>query len=159
MTKKRGRKPKPAALKLIEGNRGKRPIEPEIDAPPVNDLTCPEHLTGYAAEAWNYYAPKLKPLKLLSELDVQALIALCRAFQRWRQAEDQLDTLGDDWIIETTKGTKQISPLVRESRQLSKTFFDYLSSFGLTPAARAGLKIDLPTGGEGNNGRFEGILD
>lgn len=47
----RGRKPKPAIVKEITGNPGKRPIQPEVfvDGKPVK----PEWLIGRGADIWN----------------------------------------------------------------------------------------------------------
>lgn len=41
---KTGRKPKPSALKRLEGNPGKRPLNELEPIPPVIGLTCPKHL-------------------------------------------------------------------------------------------------------------------
>ena len=40
----RGRKPKPTALKLLEGNPGKRPINEHEPVPPKGTVKCPTWL-------------------------------------------------------------------------------------------------------------------
>ncbi len=44
---RRGRKPKPTRLKLLQGNPGKRPIERDALEPPVEIPPCPEHLNPH----------------------------------------------------------------------------------------------------------------
>jgi hypothetical protein len=52
----RGRKPKAAHLRAIEGNPGRREIPPE--GPEVKGrLVKPKFLTGRPAEIWKQYAP------------------------------------------------------------------------------------------------------
>ena len=40
----RGRKPKPTALKLLEGNPGKRPLNEHEPIPPTGKIRCPSWL-------------------------------------------------------------------------------------------------------------------
>ena len=40
----RGRKPKPTALKVLEGNPGKRPLNDREPVPPKGTLKCPAWL-------------------------------------------------------------------------------------------------------------------
>ena len=40
----RGRKPKPTALKVLEGNPGKRPLNDHEPIPPKGELKCPSWL-------------------------------------------------------------------------------------------------------------------
>jgi len=48
----RGRKPKPTQLKLLEGNRGHRPINGAEPKPPGAQPTCPTHLSPTAKAEW-----------------------------------------------------------------------------------------------------------
>lgn len=69
----RGRKPKPAHLRMIEGNPGKRPLprnEPQV----TGDLRDPpEWMTEEQQEGWRY-AIAHAPLGLLKRLDRSALV-------------------------------------------------------------------------------------
>jgi len=53
----RGRKPKPAVIKLLEGNPGKRPIPPEVEA--TGEPFMVELLEGKALEWWDRNIPQL----------------------------------------------------------------------------------------------------
>jgi phage terminase small subunit len=73
----RGRKPKPTALKLIEGNPGKRPLnagEPRLG---VAVPTCPAHLCPSAKAEWKRLARQMHTLRIITELDRSALAAYC----------------------------------------------------------------------------------
>ena len=48
----RGRKPKPTALKALEGNPGKRPLNEHEPVPPKATLRCPAWLEAEAKKEW-----------------------------------------------------------------------------------------------------------
>ena len=59
----RGRKPKPTALKLIDGNPGKRPINAhEPTATGGGKPTCPSHLSPTAKSEWKRISGTLHEL-------------------------------------------------------------------------------------------------
>ena len=68
----RGRKPKPLALKVLEGYRADRTnfAEPKI---PAGSTVAPEWLTGHALNHWNELAPVLSKAGMLTEADRFAL--------------------------------------------------------------------------------------
>ena len=79
----RGPMPKPAALRLLEGNAGKRPlnltdgINPKIEIP-----APPKHLGREARKEWKRITPLLEDLGLISGLDRTALALYCQAAGR-----------------------------------------------------------------------------
>ena len=52
----RGRKPKPTALKVLEGNPGKRPLNDREPVPPKGTLKCPAWLLPEAKKEWKRLA-------------------------------------------------------------------------------------------------------
>ena len=48
----RGRKPKPTAIKVLEGNPGKRPLNEHEPAPPKANIKCPTWLLPEAKKEW-----------------------------------------------------------------------------------------------------------
>jgi hypothetical protein len=69
----RGRKPRPARLKALTGNPGKRPLngnEPQAE-PEIPE--CPAELGPLAHKEWDRLAAQLAPLRLLTQLDRAAL--------------------------------------------------------------------------------------
>ncbi len=107
---KPGTKPKPTHLKLIEGNRGKRPLNSK-EARTIPSLpAAPPHLTADALEEWNRVADQLHRIGLLSEVDRAALAAYAQAYGRWVQAERAIakmaekDQLTGGLMIKTSNG-------------------------------------------------------
>jgi P27 family predicted phage terminase small subunit len=90
-----GPPPEHPHLRLLKGNPGKRP--PRNPPEPARNEQCPEppeHLTGYAREAWLHLAPELHRLNLLTVLDVGPFSAYCCAYAHWKQAEETLQRSG-----------------------------------------------------------------
>ena len=75
----RGRKPKPSALKMFEGNPGKRPLKQTEPNPTVETKECPVHLNDEAQAEWNRITPDLHTLGLVARVDRAALAAYCQA--------------------------------------------------------------------------------
>ena len=86
----RGRKPKPTALKLLEGNPGRRPIRGGEPQPPRNQPTCPAHLSPTAKAEWKRLAQSLNKMGLLTQVDRAVFSAYCQAYGRWVEAERKL---------------------------------------------------------------------
>ena len=77
-----GRKPKPAKLHLLHGNKHK-----VKDSTPILDSAIPDmpdFLSEEAIEEWNLMAPELDAIGLLSTIDKAALAAYCQAYGGWR---------------------------------------------------------------------------
>ena len=60
-----GRKPKPTALKLLEGDRGKgrRPINEHEPIPPRGGVKCPPWLLPEAKKEWKRLAASLEAIR------------------------------------------------------------------------------------------------
>ena len=70
----RGTKPKSAALRLIQGNAGHRPL-PAADIAPPGKLKCPAHLTKEQRAAWRQF---IAPATWLTPADVPlAVVFAC----------------------------------------------------------------------------------
>lgn len=76
----RGPKPKPAALKILAGNPGKRPIAAGKSQGIAKGVPPrPPELTGVAAEEWDRIAGELHAAGLLAVTDGAILTAFCFA--------------------------------------------------------------------------------
>jgi len=132
----RGRKPKPAHLKVIEGNRGRRPIRKEIQPEPI----CPPPPAFLGTEAkreWRRIAPALCALRILSLLDIAALGAYCSSYGLWSQATDALAK--EELIAKSAKGNSMANILIGISNKAAADMVRYAAEFGMTPSARARL--------------------
>lgn len=157
----RGRKPKPAHLKLVEGNPGKRALKQEVQ-PDSGDLPEPPAFLSADAQAeWRRVSLELHRLGMLTMLDVSTLGAYCQAFGRWIQAERAIakmaekDQLTGGLMIKTSNGNAIQNPLVGTANKAASDMVRYASEFGLTPAARARLAIG-PI--EKPKSKFDGLL-
>ena len=131
----RGRKPKPTALKILEGNPGKRPLNENEPIPPKGGVKCPSWLEPEAKKEWKRLAPSLEAMGVLTQVDLTAFAGYCQAYARWREAEEFLTQHGS--IFKTPSGYVQQVPQVSIAQQNLKIMQSFCSEFGLTPATRA----------------------
>ena len=95
----KGRKPKPTAIKMLEGNPGKRPLN-MLEPTPENKMpTCPDWLEDEAKAEWDRLAVPLFNLKILTELDMAPFALYCQAYARWKEAEEFISQHGS--IVKT----------------------------------------------------------
>lgn len=146
----RGRKPTPTHLKLIKGNPGKRPINPNEPKPELARPLPPPHLNDDAKVEWGRVIDRLFDLGLMTDLDRAALGAYCQAYGRWSQAERALlkmaesDQLTGALMIKTKNGNAIQNPLVGTANHAMSEMMRYASEFGMTPSART--RIDASFG-------------
>lgn len=139
-----GRKPKPVALKRLEGNRGKRvlPEEDDVLPLPANIPAPPEELGALGKKKWAQIAPQLYALGLLRSLDVDALGLYCELYERRVKAEAMIKRLG--MTSKTPNGYRMLNPLMRLSAQCLKDMKSILTEFGMTPSSRRGITAHIP---------------
>jgi len=134
-----GRKPKPTALKRLEGNPGKRPLneqEPEFrrEIP-----YCPRHLSPVAKREWHRIVKELHSAGLLTVVDRAPLAAYCQLYARWVKAEKELETAS--LVITTEKGFALPNPLVGIANGALEGMRKFLIEFGMTPSSRSRLHV------------------
>lgn len=151
----RGRKPKPTALKALEGNPGKRPLNEHEPVPPKGTIRCPAWLEAEAKKEWKRLAPSLEAMGVLTAVDITAFAGYCQAYARWKEAEEFISKHGS--IFQTPSGYVQQVPQVSIAQQNLKIMQSFCSEFGLTPATRSRI-----IAGSGNDGDaddpMEGLL-
>ncbi|GIW48995.1 MAG: terminase [Caloramator sp.] len=131
----RGRKPKPTALKVIEGNPGKRPLNKAEPKPENKAPKCPSWLEKEAKKEWRRMSKVLETLGILTEVDAAAFAGYCQAYARWKEAEEFLSKHGT--IFKTPSGYIQQVPQVSIAQTYLKIMKDFCSEFGLTPSSRS----------------------
>lgn len=145
----RGRKPKPTALKILEGNPGKRPLNEHEPVPPKAVIKCPMWLEPEAKKEWRRLAPALESMGILTTVDITAFAGYCQAYARWKEAEEFISQHGS--IFQTPSGYVQQVPQVSIAQQNLKIMQSFCSEFGLTPATRSRIIA--------NAGMDDGISD
>lgn len=147
----KGRKPDPTVIRLVKGNRQKKPL-PKNEPKPVmpEQLMEPKCFLGEDAEAvmtpttervWEHIAPELHSAGILTRLDYPAAIAMCRYLADW---------IDDLRIIQKTgrwgrgeDGKLYLIPMVRAARQSFELAASLMSSFGMTPSDRTRVHVAL----------------
>ena len=120
----RGRKPKPTAMKELEGNPGKHPLNTSEPKPTKKAPACPKWL----------------------EVDMAAFAGYCQAYARWKEAEEFITQHGS--IVKTPSGYWQQVPQVSIAQTYLKIMNRFAEQFGLTPSSRS--RIIASDGGPAN---------
>lgn len=133
----RGRKPKPTAIKELEGNPGKRQLNKDEPKPERKAPKCPSWLDNEAKKEWRRTAKKLEQLGVLTEVDMAAFAGYCQAYARWKEAEEFISKHGA--IVKTPSGYWQQVPQVSIAQTYLKIMNRFCEQFGLTPSSRSRL--------------------
>lgn len=133
----RGRKPKPTALKRLAGNPGKRPLndnEPEFTL--ITDIEPPTWLSDKAIIMWETVMPELLRNKVLTVADIHNVEVFCMAYNRWRQAEDDIKVNG---VTITNENTTIKNPAVTVVNEATTQMMKFGALLGLDPSSRQRL--------------------
>lgn len=149
---KRGRKPKPTAVKNLQGNPGKRAL-PKNEIQPDDDLPKLPYGIPWteARKFWKQNAEALNRVGLLSKVDGPAYLMMSIHYAVALEAARQLgkghiEEEGGGLVVDGARGGLVKNPLTTILNQNSQMFRRYATEFGMTPSARAG-KTD-PNEGE-----------
>jgi len=147
------RPPKPRALKEAAGTLRRdrdvtNPIEVEPGEPPM-----PDYLGDDARECWEFYAPMLVRLRVMSEADWGQFVRMCQAWGRIRECEKKIAEKG--YTFTTEKGYEMQVPEVGIMHNAEEKFHRLAGRFGLDPASRSKVGA-LPGGNTGN--KFLGLV-
>ena len=140
----RGRRPKPRRLKVLTGNPGKRPLNPDEPRPQPATPECPVELGPVARQEWDRMVGELAPLRMLTHLDRAALAAYCGAYALWAEATEAIQKYGS--MVKSPSGYPIQSPYVSIANRQTEIMMRIASEFGLTPASRS--RISAPGDGE-----------
>lgn len=156
----RGRKPKPTAVKKMEGNPGKRALNKKEPRPAVGIPPCPDRLSGRAREIYNSAAEHTARMGVLTVADGLALEMLSMAADEYFSARDLLVEQAERLTPEipgvavsikdgmTYKSVTMTGEIIRShpaTALMSDAFrrtVRMLNEFGLTPSSRSRLQGD-----------------
>jgi len=139
---KRGGIPKPTALKILEGNPGKRPLN-KREPKPRGRPQCPAWLPREAKNEWKRMSTELERLGLLTSVDRAAFASYCLAWDRLINAEKVLQEQGLVMSFPRDDGTEYLQqrPEVSISNKAMIQIRAFCVEFGLTPASRARMQL------------------
>lgn len=158
-----GRPPKPTKLKILTGNPGGRPLNDQEPQPLRVMPDCPKRLRAREKKIWQHIAAKLFDCRLLTQIDDIALATFCEYYAEYCLLSNRVKREGQmvkvKWGTETIlakdprtgKDVQMEVPHYEEQRSQVANARDnawnqaqkILSSFGMDPAARSRLKVEL----------------
>lgn len=156
----RGRKPIPTHLKLVTGNRGRRPVNEGEPKPALLMPSVPPHLSDVAKVEWGRVSNELFELGLLSRIDRSQLAAYCECYALWVEASQMVAKLGQvvktpaktitrkkrDGTVETetTGGYPMPNPFLAIRNKQLELMHKFAVEFGMTPSARSRVNVNPP---------------
>jgi P27 family predicted phage terminase small subunit len=139
----RGRRPKPTRLKVLTGNPGRRPLNPDEPQPELQAPDCPAELGPVAKREWDRLVVELAKLNLLTNLDRAALAAYCGAYALWAEATQAIQKFGT--MVKSPSGYPIQSPYVAIANRQAEIMMRISSEFGFTPGSRSRISAPSPT--------------
>jgi P27 family predicted phage terminase small subunit len=144
---KPGTKPKPSALRVLQGKVGhSRPINRSEPKPDRGVPVMPAAVARlpYAKAEWDDLVPELHRLGLLTRIDRAALTAYCISYHRWLECEDFVFEHGAVMTLRNDKGeVRWVQPVPQAGLGLKhlEKCRQFLVEFGLTPSSRSRLSV------------------
>ena len=132
----KGRIPKPSTIKLLEGNRGHRPIPKDVK-PDDRIPKMPAYLAPLAKTWWRKNVPALAAIGMLSSIDATALEAMASSYAIVVTAEEALAK--DGHYVTCANGVLKAHPALSILRQAYDTYRRFCCEFGMTPSSRSRL--------------------
>jgi P27 family predicted phage terminase small subunit len=135
---RRGPAPTPTKLKLI---RGAHPYRVNLDEPVPLALAIerPEWLSDLASLEWDRVAPHLVAMGVVTDADVSGLAVYCEAVARWRRL---VELVVASPPVVGRKGAMVKNPVYAQVRDAAAEVRVWAREFGLTPSARAGIRVE-----------------
>lgn len=156
----KGRKPKPLAVQIAEGDpskRGKKKLREaqSLEIQAERGLpACPSHLNGRARETYEFFQAELEKMGLDRRPDVVMLEGAATAYALAVQADQAIETEGlmlKTPILDREGGVVghdiDIHPAVRVRDKAWATVRAFCSEFGLSPVSRMRLPQQQPDDG------------
>ena len=133
---------KSASLRLVEGNRGHRPI-PKNPQPALVMPRCPQWLSPIAKTEWKRIGPALFKLQLLHREDMAAFASYCENYAILTQCTNHIKKKGGyAKYLEDTNS--QTAPHLAAQNKAFDKVRAFAREFGMTPDARGRIDIKKP---------------
>lgn len=174
MPRGQGRKPKPTRFKVIDGERHRDRLnenepQPEITIP-IIPVQLKKTMSKIAKQEWNRIAPQLESLGILSDIDMTALVAYCKAYAEYIDAENMLKEKGPLYKAggetRTTRHADGSETTVRKGGSITTSPYmwirnkaldqmrQFLLEFGMTPSSRSKVSAERKVNKDKGIGRF-----
>lgn len=161
----RGPRPKPTALKVLEGNPGKQKLnkdEPVFTSP----KKTPSPYTWLLKEAkkeWKNLAPTLIAMGVLTDVDLDAFAAMCQNYAYYVEVDRKITKMGKEaegvyLLQQAESGYLSPHPLLSLRTKYYETWRKSLSDFGLTPATRSRITSGQESGTHAHDDDIASLL-
>lgn len=157
----KGRKPKPTALQIAEGDPRKKGKSKLSDAA-RNEIQaqrglpdCPEHLQGMERKIWTFWVEQLELMDIDRRPDAVMLEGACVNYARAVAADDEVEDRGlivEEPILNKDGdevGSKlKANPAVAISAKAWTLVKGFCSEFGFSPVSRGRIHNEAPKDGK-----------
>lgn len=148
-----GKNKKPTAVKLAEGNRGKRKLNTREPKAFPGEPAIPQHLTDAGRKVWPMVCAGLNESGVLYKTDGLAIAALCSSLVLFAQADAAVAKYGlvtvtplsDKNGVDTGVVVLRTNPACRVRSDALRHLRSLWQAFGLDPASRSGVQGAPPT--------------
>ena len=139
---KRGPKPKPTALKLIDGERKDRINRNEPKPLMLSEYNPTVEMGAEMEQIFHDYVKKLSRQRIMTENDVDLLSVYVREFCWYRHYMMMIEREGS--ILENDKGNKYEHPACNLANKHLKNVIQIAPHFGFSPSTRSRIAVIEP---------------
>jgi len=141
-----GPKPKPTALKLVEGNRGHQKLPANEPKPRPITPEKPPYLGKIAAKRWDALLPELETAGVLTVVDGDILACYCTAYQDVCELTKDVAEHGRTYGIGTNgaQSTRPEAVLLQKAKDDLRRFG---AELGIGAASRTKVEVKKADGG------------
>ncbi|MCH7872906.1 MAG: phage terminase small subunit P27 family [Planctomycetes bacterium] len=129
----RGRKPKPTALKLLQGTARKSRMN-KREPKPTGPVTCPDWLSVAAKAEWRRIAPVLVKAGIATAADRGVLALYCTWWARAAEAEREIAKTAA--VVKSPSGFPIQNPWLSIAAKASTLMLKFAAELGITPSSR-----------------------
>ena len=158
----RGRKPRPTAQQILEGDPrklGVHRLEEKLKAEVRGARglpKCPTHLQGRARKAWKFWSEELERMNMDCRPDAQMLEGACVAYEAAVECYEIIQKQGRmvaKRILDPQTNTLVVAairphPAVSQMNAAWVLLKMFCSEFGLSPVSRTRLAVETPADGD-----------
>lgn len=135
---KTGRKAKPTALKLLQGNPGKRALNVKEPEPvKVYQPQAPQSFNELEVAKWVEVCAKLAACRVLTELDLDALEIYVRNWVAMIEALNDISERGK--LLRSPSGGPMWNPSWAHYKHAERVCRALQAEFGMTPSTRTSV--------------------
>jgi P27 family predicted phage terminase small subunit len=134
-----GPKPKPTALKVLEGNPGKQKLPKNEPRPRPLRPTCPAFLGDRARSIWDSLVDELEAVGVLTAVDESDFAAFCQAYAEAQECELYIQEHG--LTFQTSTGYWQQRPEVGIRNKAWDRVDKFGAQLGIGAAHRSRIEV------------------